>query len=136
MVERFSVSIERDLLEQFDRLLIERQYKNRSEAVRDLIRRALIQKEVEADHDVVAVITIVYNHHQRQLQSRLTNIQHEYHRIILSNTHIHLNYEDCLEVIIARAKASEAKTLADRLIAVRGVKDGSVTMSAAGPHVH
>lgn len=136
MVERFSVSIERDLIKQFDRLLKERRYNNRSEAVRDLIRRALIQKQIESDQEVVAVITIVYNHHQRQLQDRLTAIQHRYHHDIVSTTHIHLNHDDCLEVIIARCKASRAQEIADQLIAVRGVKDGSVTMSAAGPHLH
>lgn len=136
MVERFTVSIESGLMKGFDRWLAARQYKNRSEAVRDLIRSALIRQDVEADRDVVAVITIVYNHHQRQLQERLTAIQHDFHHDIISATHVHLNHDDCLEVILARGKASRARALADRLIAVRGVKDGHVTMSAAGPHLH
>lgn len=136
MVERFSVSIDSDLIRQFDRWLHERRYNNRSEAVRDLIRRALIQQRVEDNREVVAVITIVYDHHQRQLQERLTDIQHAFHHEIVSTTHIHLNHDDCLEVIIARGRATKAQDLADRLISLRGVKDGSITMSAAGSHLH
>ncbi len=136
MLQRFTVSLEEKLLAQFDRYLKARKYVNRSEAVRDLIRKALVRREVEADREVVGVISLVYNHHQRQLQDRLTEIQHDYHHDVVSTTHIHLNHDDCLEVIIVRGKASRAQALADQLIALRGVKDGSLTMSAAGPHLH
>lgn len=136
MLERFSVSLEDRLLKQFDHFLKARKYVNRSEAVRDLIRKALVHQEVEADREVVGVISLVYNHHQRQLQDRLTEIQHQFHHDVVSTTHIHLNHDDCLEVIIVRGKASRAKALADQLIALRGVKDGSLNMSAAGPHMH
>lgn len=136
MLQRFTVSLEDKLLRQFDRLLKTHQYENRSEAVRDLIRKALVRQEIEADRDVVGVISIVYNHHQRQLQDRLTEIQHQFHHDVVSTTHIHLNHDDCLEVIIVRGKASRARSLADQLIALRGVKDGALNMSAAGPHLH
>lgn len=136
MLQRFTVSLEDKLLAQFDRYLKARKYENRSEAVRDLIRKALVHREIEADREVVGVISLVYNHHQRQLQDRLTEIQHHYHHDVVSTTHIHLNHDDCLEVIIVRGNASRAQALADQLIALRGVKDGSLTMSAAGPHLH
>lgn len=136
MLERFSVSLEAGLLKQFDRFLKDRKYVNRSEAVRDLIRKALVQEKWEVDREVVGVISLVYNHHQRQLQDRLTEIQHKHHHDVVSTTHIHLNHSDCLEVIIIRGKASRARALADQLIAQRGVKDGSLNMSAAGPHLH
>lgn len=136
MLRRFTVSLEDKLLARFDRFLKDRRYVNRSEAVRDLIRKALVRREVEADREVVGVISLVYNHHQRQLQDKLTELQHQFHHDVVSTTHIHLNHDDCLEVIIVRGKASRAKALADRLIALRGVKDGTLTMSAAGPHLH
>lgn len=135
MLQRFTVSLEDQLLRQFDRLLKTHRYGNRSEAVRDLIRKALVRREIEADREVVGVISIVYNHHQRQLQDRLTDIQHAFHHDVVSTTHIHLNHDDCLEVIIVRGKASRARALADQLIALRGVKDGSLNLSAAGPHL-
>jgi len=135
-MERFTISLDGKLAKEFDRLIRERGYSNRSEAVRDLIRKALVHQEVEADREVVGVISLVYNHHQRQLQDRLTEIQHQFHHDVVSTTHIHLNHDDCLEVIIVRGKASRAKALADQLIALRGVKDGSLNMSAAGPHLH
>lgn len=136
MLERFSVSLDADLLKQFDQFLKEHKYVNRSEGVRDLIRKALVQKEWTVDREVVGVISLVYDHRQRKLQDRLTEIQHKHHHDVISTTHIHLNHNDCLEVIIVRGKASRVQGLADQLIAQRGVKDGSLSTSAAGPHLH
>lgn len=136
MLERFSVSLEDQLLKQFDRFISDHQYVNRSEAVRDLIRKALVKEDWEADREVVGVISLVYDHHQRQLQDKLTEIQHAFHHDVVSTTHIHLNHDDCLEVIIVRGKASRVRKLADQLIALRGVKDGALNMSGAGPHLH
>ena len=136
MLKRFSVSLEDQLLRQFDRFMGAHRYVNRSEAVRDLIRKALVQEDWEHDRDVVGVISLVYDHHQRQLQDKLTEIQHAFHHDVISTTHIHLNHDDCLEVIIVRGKASRVRRLSDQLIALRGVKDGSLSMSGAGPHLH
>lgn len=136
MLERFSVSLDDKLLAQFDAYIADRKYENRSEAVRDLIRRALVQQDWEANKHVVGVISLVYDHHQRQLQDRLTEIQHEYHHDVVSTTHIHLSHDDCLEVIIVRGKASRVRALADQLIALRGVKDGALNMSSTGEHLH
>ena len=136
MLERFSVSLEDKLLAEFDAYIAERKYENRSEAVRDLIRKALVHQAWESDKEVVGVISLVFDHHQRQLQDKLTEIQHEFHHDVISTTHIHLNHDDCLEVIIVRGKASRVQSLADRLIAIRGVKEGGLHMSSAGEHVH
>ncbi len=136
MLKRFSVSLEDQLLRQFDRFMGAHRYVNRSEAVRDLIRKALVREDWEHDRDVVGVISLVYDHHQRQLQDKLTEIQHAFHHDVISTTHIHLNHDDCLEVIIVRGKASRVCRLSDQLIALRGVKDGSLSMSGAGPHLH
>lgn len=136
MLERLSISLDDKLLARFDRYIADRKYVNRSEAVRDLIRKALVHEDWEAGREVVGVISLVYDHHQRQLQDKLTEIQHDFHHDVVSTTHIHLNHDDCLEVIIARGKASRVKSLAERLIALRGVKDGSLNMSSAGRHLH
>jgi len=136
MLERFSVSLEDKLLGQFDRYIADHQYQNRSEAVRDLIRKVLVHEEWKADKEVVGVISLVYDHHQRQLQDKLTEIQHEFHHDVVSTTHIHLTHDDCLEVIIVRGKASRVRGLADQLIALRGVKDGALNMSSTGAHLH
>jgi CopG family nickel-responsive transcriptional regulator len=136
MLQRFSVSLEDKLLAQFDSYIADHQYQNRSEAVRDLIRKVLVHEEWKADKEVVGVISLVYDHHQRQLQDKLTEIQHEYHHDVVSTTHIHLTHDDCLEVIIVRGKASRVRSLADQLIALRGIKDGALNMSSTGAHLH
>lgn len=136
MLQRFSVSLDDKLLGQFDRYIAARRYENRSEAVRDLIRKAMVDEEWKADKEVVGVISLVYDHHQRQLQDKLTEIQHAFHHDVVSTTHIHLNHDDCLEVIIVRGRASRVRGLADQLIALRGVKDGALNMSSTGAHLH
>lgn len=136
MLQRFTVSLDHKLLGQFDRFIGTHRYENRSEAVRDLIRKALVREEWKADKEVVGVISLVYDHHQRQLQDRLTEIQHDFHHDVVSTTHIHLTHDDCLEVIIVRGKASRVQGLADRLIALRGIKDGALNMSSTGAHLH
>lgn len=136
MVERFSISLEQGLLKEFDRFRKKHQYGTRSEAIRDLIRKSLVEQEWKADEEVVGVITLVYDHHQRQLQDRITNVQHGFHHDVISTTHIHMDHDNCLEVIIARGRAARVKELADTLTALRGVKNGSLSASSAGHHLH
>lgn len=132
MAERFSTSLDEALLAKFDRYIRRHDYRNRSEAVRDLIRKALIEEDWEKGREVVGVISLVYDHHQRQLQDRLTAIQHDFYRQVVSTTHIHLDHDNCLEVVIVRGKAETVRSMARRLIAVRGVKDGHLTASGTG----
>jgi CopG family transcriptional regulator, nickel-responsive regulator len=136
MIERFTISLEEDLLKKFDRHLRKHKYSNRSEAIRDLIRRSLVKQEWDADDEVVGVINLVYNHHQRQLQDRITQVQHEFHHHVVSTTHVHLDHDNCLEVIIARGQAGQIQSLADQLIALRGVKNGSLSAASTGKHIH
>ena len=123
MLRRFSVSLEEELLEQFDSYIRERGYVNRSEAVRDLIRKEFISEEWEQDGDVAGVVTLVYNHHQPQLQEKITEIQHDYYTLITSTTHVHMDHHNCLEVIIVKGKASRIREMAEKVIAMRGVKN-------------
>ena len=129
MLKRFSVSLDEDLLKKFDSYILEQSYSNRSEAVRDMIRKGLVQQEWESNDQVVGVITLVYDHHRPQLQERVTELQHEFYNIITSSTHVHMDHHNCLEVTIAKGRASDVQELARGLIALRGVKDGSLTMS-------
>ena len=131
-VVRFSVSVEEDLIRTFDQLCEERGWSNRSEAIRDAIRRQLIQREWEAGDRVSGVITLLYNHHQPGLSDRLTEIQHHALDVVISTTHVHVDACNCLEVIIVQGEARTIETLANRLIGLKGVKHGELTGTSTG----
>jgi len=132
MLKRFSISLEESLLDNFDRYIKAHQYDNRSEAIRDLIRKAFVKKEWQADKRVMGVISLVYDHHQPSLQEKVTVAQHDFHHHIVSSTHVHMDHDNCMEVIIVRGKAAEVQELANRLIALRGIRDGNLAMSSTG----
>jgi len=136
MLKRFSVSLEEDLLEKFDASISSHRYSNRSEAIRDLIRRELVNEEWAQNSEVVGVVTLVYNHHQAQLQERITDMQHRYYQLITSTTHVHMEHHNCLEVTIVKGRASKVRELAEGLIALRGVKNGNLTMTSTGGDLH
>ncbi len=136
MLKRFSISLEENLLEIFDKHIKARSYTNRSEAIRDLIRKAFVKKEWQADKEVMGVISLVYDHHQHKLQDKVTEVQHGYHHHIVSTTHVHMDHDNCLEVIIVRGKAKEIQELSDKLVALRGVRDGHLAMSSTGQFLH
>jgi CopG family nickel-responsive transcriptional regulator len=130
---RFGVSLDERLLAKFDRLNERKGYANRSEAIRDLIRDSLVREQWElGDADAVGTLTLVYDHETRELEDRLTELQHAHYRVIVSTLHIHLDAHHCLEVLILRGKASLLKAIADRLIGTRGVKHGTFSATAEG----
>lgn len=129
MAARFTVSLESALMRQFGRFLKQHGYRNRSEAVRDLIRRALIQDKWEAGGEVVGVLSLVYDHHQRDVQDRLTGIEHDHLGLIVSSTHVHLDHNHCLQVTILRGRAARVRRLADSLISLPAVKDGNLVIT-------
>ena len=129
---RFGVSLEKELLDKFDKHIKAKNYLNRSEALRDLIRQELITKEWKSGKEIAGAITLVYNHHKRELVNRLTDIQHDFQKIIISNQHVHLDHDNCLEIIALRGSPKEAERLADTLKAVKGVKHGILSMSTTG----
>ncbi|HID02091.1 MAG TPA: nickel-responsive transcriptional regulator NikR [Desulfobacterales bacterium] len=136
MLKRFTVSMEENLLDDFDSFIKDHHYKNRSEALRDLIRGRIIEKEWQADKDVMGVISLIYDHHQHKLQEKVTELQHDFHNQIVSTTHVHMDHHNCLEVIIVRGKAGEVRGLADSLTAMRGVRNASLSMSSTGKDLH
>jgi len=129
---RFSVSLDNELLKRFDYRINEQRYKNRSEALRDLIREDLVVKEWQKNERVAGTITLVYGHHKRELVQKLTALQHEYHKIIISTQHIHLDHDNCLEVVIVHGKAHVLDQLANKLKSVKGVKYGNLAMATSG----
>ncbi|MGD0837528.1 MAG: nickel-responsive transcriptional regulator NikR [Polyangia bacterium] len=131
-IARFGVSMDDDLLVRFDRLCKRRKYQNRSEALRDLVRDALVRDEWEGDEEIVGTITLVYDHHTRELSDSLTQVQHDHFEAILANLHVHLDHDNCLEVIAVRGRASLVQQVADSLLAKRGVKHGRLSATTTG----
>lgn len=128
-VERFGVSISQRLLRRFDKVLREKGYGNRSEAIRDLIRDYLVEEEWRGSKaEVVGCVVLVYDHHVHGISERLTETQHQYKNII-SSMHVHLDEENCLEVLVIRGVADEVKRITDALISARGVKHGKLVMT-------
>jgi len=129
---RFGVSIDRDLVEKFDALIRRRRYKNRSEAIRDLVRKELVEQEWAAGGEIAGGIGFVYNHHQRTIVDRLTDIQHDHMKVIVSAQHVHLDHDHCLEMITVKGKAREVAALYDAIRAEKGVKHAGIIRSATG----
>ena len=132
-IVRFGVSIPEDLLKKFDDIIDEKGYANRSEAIRDLIRDFIVRHEWEVgDKEVAGTITSVYNHDEADVVEELLDMQHEYVNNIISSIHVHMDEHNCLEVIIVKGRASDVKTIAERLISLKGVKHGKLVMSTTG----
>ncbi|MEK6699632.1 MAG: nickel-responsive transcriptional regulator NikR [Nitrospirota bacterium] len=130
---RFGVSIDSQLIKKFDALINRKGYATRSEAIRDMIRDTLVEEEWEAGaQETVGTITIVYNHHTRELEHALTDMQHKSFHQIISTLHVHLDAHNCLEVLVVKGTGQEIKKIADRLIGTRGVKHGKLTMTTTG----
>ena len=145
---RFGVSADEDLLQSFDRLSSVRGYGNRSEAIRDLMRDALVQARIETQPDqteVMGSLTFVYDHHARQITDRMAELQHASHHLVVSVLHVHLSHDDCMEVIVLRGPVKEVRNLADSLLSLKGVKHGKlfltlpsgrITRRGKAPHKH
>lgn len=134
---RFGISIDSDLLESFDRLIGQKGYQNRSEAIRDLIRNALVEeKTASGQEEMVGTVTMVYNHHVHDLADKLTEHQHHHHHQIISALHVHLDAHNCLEVLVLKGSSAEINRLANELLGVKGVKHGRLFLTSANPEHH
>lgn len=129
-MERFTISLDEKLASEFDRLIRERGYLNRSEAVRDMLRGKLetLRVQEKLAPYCVASLSYVYNHHERDLAERLTGLQHDHHDLVVASTHVHLDHENCLETVMLRGKTEVVRRFADALIAERGVRHGQVNL--------
>lgn len=135
-ITRFGVSLESELLNGFDELCHEKEYKNRSEAIRDLIRKSLVEREWSLNAgDVAATLTLVYDHHKSDLAQKLAQAQHDVHHLIISSLHVHLDHNNCLEVLILKGEGAEIKALSDRLTAIKGIFLGELSLATTAQKI-
>lgn len=135
-ITRFGISMDSKLLKRFDKLISEHGYSNRSEAFRDLVRDRLVQEEWrEENFETVGTITIIYDHHKRELSGKIIDHQHHRHDSIISTMHVHLDIHNCLEVLAVKGKAKDIKKIADELISTKGIKHGKLVMTSTGENL-
>ena len=132
---RFSISIEKYILDKFDKEIKKEKYPTRSKAITDLIREHLVKKEWTKGKNIVGTVTLVYDHHKRELASKVMDIQHDFHNIIVSSQHVHLDHDNCLEVVIVKGKTREIQTLANKLKAIKGIKYTTLNMASTGKEI-
>jgi len=135
MLERIGISLESELLEQFDKLIAEKGYVNRSEAIRDLIRESLVQRswaESDGRDERVAVAALVYDHDATSLAHKLAHIQHENHKAVVSTLHVHMDAHNCLEVLVLRGRAKDVISMGEGLVSTKGVKYGKLLPATTG----
>lgn len=133
-ISRFGVSVEDELLQSFDRLISGQGYANRSEALRDLMRDALVKSRLETSpeaDEALGSLTLVYDHHASELSDRMSALQHDHHNLVVSVLHVHLSHDDCMEVIVLRGAVREIRALSDALLSLRGVKHGRLFVTLA-----
>lgn len=134
-LSRIGISLEKNLLNKFDQFMKERNYANRSEAFRDLIRQELIKKEWQQGKEIAGAIILIYNHHKRELLNKITDIQHDFQKLIISTQHIHLDHDNCLEIVAVRGSSKDVQKLANTLKSIKGIKHGTLSMSSTGKSI-
>ncbi len=133
---RFSLSMPGGLVRKLDLMVKSKGYVNRSQAVADMVSDHLVEHlGEEGNHEIAGTITLVYDHHKRNVQALLTDIQHDHQEVILSTLHVHLDHHNCMEVLAVRGKSGIVKQVADQLIAARGVKHGKLTVTTTGADI-
>jgi CopG family transcriptional regulator, nickel-responsive regulator len=130
-VSRFGVSLEEDLLKALDGFVKENNYPNRSQAIRILIEKNLVEKKWQCNNVVAGAIVMLYDHHKKDIGSKSNDIQHHYFDVILSSQHFHLNHDNCLEIVAVKGEANRLTELSDKLIGIKGIKHGKLIMSKA-----
>jgi CopG family transcriptional regulator, nickel-responsive regulator len=131
-VTRFGVSLEEELLGALDQYVKENKFPNRSQAIRHLVEKNLVEKKWQCNHIVAGAIVLVFDHHKKEVTNKLTDIQHDFFELILSSQHFHLNHDNCLEIIAVKGEAVKLTELADKLISIKGILHGKLVMSQAG----
>jgi len=134
-ISRFGISLPGNLIEKFDRLIKQKGYTSRSKAFGDLIRQELVKVEWAEGKEVAGAVTLIYDHHKRDLLTKATDIQHDFQKVIISTQHIHLDHHNCLEIIAVKGDPKEAQSLMGKLKALKGVKHATLSMSSTGKEV-
>ncbi len=131
-LKRFGVSMEETLLAKFDRLITQRGYTNRSEAFRDLVREQLVEEDLQSvSGEVFGALVFVYDHHRRELDRKLADLQHDHYQTIISTAHVHVSHDQCLEVILMRGAAVTIQEIANRILSTKGVQHGKLTLTSS-----
>ncbi|MFO7621163.1 MAG: nickel-responsive transcriptional regulator NikR [Bacteroidales bacterium] len=130
-VVRFSISIEDELLKELDQYVLNNRFTNRSQAVRHLIEKNIVERKWHCNNIVAGAIVMIYDHHRKEILSKSNEIQHNFHDVILSSQHYHLSHDICLEIIAVKGKAKTLTELSDKLITIKGIKHGKLVMSQA-----
>ena len=129
-ITRFGVSIELDLLKKFDKMIKKEGYTNRSEALRDLVRKNIITEKIkDKESNAIGTLTMIYDHHTGNLTNKLLDIQHDHHHAILTTTHIHIDHSNCLEVLVLKGKTGDIQKLADKIKSIKGIKHGELVIT-------
>jgi len=132
---RFGISLPKDLINKFDKLIKGKNYTNRSKALGDLIRQELVKEEWRTGREIAGAITLIYDHHRRELLNKITDVQHDFQKVIISTQHIHLDHDNCLEIVAVKGGPREAQKLTDRLKSIKGVKHATLSMSSTGKSI-
>ena len=132
---RFGISLEKGFLDKFDSVIKKKNCPNRSEAFRDLIRKELVSEEWQRQGEIAGAITLVYNHHKRDLLNKLADIEHDFQKVIISNQHIHLDHDNCLEIVAVKGSPQKVQKLADMVKSVKGVKCATLSMASTGKNL-
>ncbi len=132
---RFGVSMDNELVVKFDRLIEEEGYINRSEAIRDLIRERLVEEEWKEEDEVCGGILLVYDHHKHHLTEKITEIQHHFYKLVISTQHIHMDHDNCMEIISVRGKAREIHKFFNKLRATTGIKQCDIIKATVGDKI-
>lgn len=130
-VVRFGVSMDKETMHELDNYVIANNFPNRSQAIRNLIEQYAVEQKWQCDNQVAGAIVIVYDHHKRNIDNEINEVQHEHHHLILSTLHVHLSHDTCLETIAVKGKASELTLLADKIITLKGIHHGKLIMTRA-----
>lgn len=132
---RFGVSLEQKLLSKFDSLLKEKKYFSRSEAIRDLIRESLIKQEWLEGKEVAGAITLVYDHHKRDLVNKILDVQHDFSAVVIALQHVHIDHNNCLEILAVKGSTARVRLLSDSLRSIKGVRHCALSMSTTGRNI-
>lgn len=128
-IKRFGVSLEEEVLNALDRYAAGNQFPNRSQAIRHLVRSNVVSEKIDANNPVAGAVVLVYDHHKRDINNKLTEVQHDFHHLILSTLHVHLSHDLCLETIALKGPARELASLADKIIGLKGIRHGRLVMT-------
>lgn len=132
-LNRFGISLPEKLLHDFDRYIHNTGYSNRSEAIRDLIREKLVQKEwTEKKKEIAGAIVFIYDHHVRELLNKVNHVQHDFYKLIISTQHIHLDHDNCFEIIAVKGSSSRVRDLFTQIRSIKGIKHAVLSMSSTG----